>query len=104
MMELALGRASAAFAIGALLGTLSFWGLWITTRRLPTARHPGTLAIISYVARTGGTLAVLAWVAHSGNWVDVLFCLGGFTLPRLVWTRLVIRRQRDARTRGGITS
>ncbi len=104
MSGFALGRALAAFAIGGALGALFLWGLWFTVRRLPTARHPGWLAIGSFVVRIGGALVVLVWIARSGHWFDVLLCLAGFTLLRLAWTRVVARKRRRVGRQEGGTS
>lgn len=44
-----------AIVAGLGLGTFFFGGLWWTVRRLPTARHPGALALGSFLVRTAVT-------------------------------------------------
>jgi F1F0 ATPase subunit 2 len=76
-----------AVLAGALLGALFYGGLWWTTCRVPTSRHPGPLVLASMLLRTGVTLAGFRLVA-GGQWAPLLLCLSGFALARLVVTRV----------------
>lgn len=69
--------------VGIVLGTAYFGGLWLTVRRLPTARHPALLSLGSFFIRTLVTMLGFYLVMGS-QWERLLLCLGGFLLARTV--------------------
>jgi F1F0 ATPase subunit 2 len=75
-----------AFVAGLGLGLFYFGGLWLTVQRLPQARHPGLLTLVSLIVRLGLTLAVF-YLVMAGRWERLLACLVGFLLVRLVLVR-----------------
>ncbi len=66
---------------GAALGLMFFGGLWWTTRRAATFRHPGLYLLCSAVLRMGLTLLGF-YLAGGGRWERWLLCLAGFLLAR----------------------
>ena len=68
---------------GVGLGLFYFGGLWLTTQRLHTARHPALLALGSFWARTGITLAAL-YLVMDGRWERLALSMAGFVVARLV--------------------
>jgi F1F0 ATPase subunit 2 len=85
---------------GAGAGVVFFAGLWLTVRRLPSARRPGLLAAASAVGRIALAVGVLLLIARTGSWIRVAACLGGFVAVR--WA-LVSRVKRRGATAGGGT-
>jgi F1F0 ATPase subunit 2 len=80
---------------GAGVGVVFFAGLWLTVRRLPSARRPGLLSAASAVARIALAVGVLLAVARTGSWVGVVACLGGFVAAR--WALVSrVKKQRAA--------
>lgn len=51
---------------GAALGALYFGGLWLTLRRVETARRPAALVAGSYLARLGVAALGFGWLASRG--------------------------------------
>ncbi|MDF1748707.1 MAG: ATP synthase subunit I [Alphaproteobacteria bacterium] len=81
-----------AVLAGLALGTVFFVGLWWTVRRALTAQQPGLLVLGSMLARTG--LVVVGFYSVSdGNWKQLLFCLAGFIIARLIWVRVLPKTQ-----------
>ncbi|WP_169981388.1 N-ATPase subunit AtpR [Tautonia rosea] len=76
-----------AFTAGCCLGVLTFGGLWMTVRRLPTSRRPGLLLLGSFFARLGVCLTVF-FVVMGGQWERLVACLIGLLVVRTV----IIRR------------
>lgn len=81
-----VSRALLAFGAGLALGVVFLGGLWLTVRRLPSARHPACLAIGSFVTRIGAAALVFVWIGRTGHWIDVVICLGGFAVSRIIGT------------------
>jgi F1F0 ATPase subunit 2 len=75
-----------AVLAGLALGLWYFGGLWLTVQRLPSARHPGVLSLMSLIIRLGLTLAVF-YLVMAGRWERLLACLVGFLLMRTVLVR-----------------
>lgn len=73
----------ARFAFGLLLGVFFYGGLWLTVRRLATARHPFALTLGSLFLRTGVTLAGFLCVI-GGRWQNAVVALIGFTAARFL--------------------
>lgn len=72
-------------ALGILLGTLYFRGLWMTVQKLPTAESPILLTLGSFFGRLAIAIAgfalVLAIAQENAPW-HLLGCLGAF-----IWVR-----------------
>lgn len=81
----------ASLAVGALLGGFYFGGLWLTVRKVATARRPALLLIGSFAARAGIVLAAMYFV-FGGRWERLLACAAGLLLART----LLILRLRDS--------
>ncbi|RPH67691.1 MAG: hypothetical protein EHM83_00835 [Burkholderiales bacterium] len=82
--------ALAGLVVGFVVGIVFFAGLRLTIDRLPAARHPGALMLVSLLARM--TLAVMALVALSrwGGWAGLLAGAAGLLAART----LLVRRAR----------
>ena len=81
-----------SFGAGIGLGMFYFWGLWLTVRRLPTARRPLIMSVSSFFGR----LAVVFfgfYYGTGGRWERLIACLAGFLVVRIV----VVRRWGPAR-------
>lgn len=79
----------AAFFFGAALGTLYFWGLWVTVRRLPAARRPGLLAMGSFMGRMAILLLGLALLVRDQRWWTLLAAIGGMLVARTLLVRRI---------------
>ncbi len=76
-----------AGAAGVLLGLLFFGGLWWTLRRGLASQRAALWFFGSLVLRTGLVLAGF-YLVFDGQWQRLLACVLGFTLARLLVTRL----------------
>jgi F1F0 ATPase subunit 2 len=76
-----------ALAMGASLGAIFFGGLWWTVRRGFRSKRPGLWFFVSLLLRTSLTLAGF-YVAARGHWENLLACLVGFVMARLIVIRL----------------
>ncbi len=90
MPELAGLAAAAAAGLG--LGGVHYGGLWVTVRRLATARRPAALLLLSLALRLGGTAGGFLLVA-GGRWERLAACLAGFLAARA----LAVGRARPGR-------
>lgn len=72
---------------GLLLGVFFFGGLWWTVRKGLSSATPARWFFGSLLIRTVVTLAGFYFV-FDGRWERLLACLFGFTLVRLILTRL----------------
>lgn len=70
-----------ALAAGLVLGTLFYYGLWLTVRATLTARHPALWVLGSFVGRVGGAVTGLYYVGR-GDWRALLGGLLGFVAAR----------------------
>jgi len=72
-------------ALGILLGTLYFRGLWLTVKQLPKTQNPMLLTLGSFLGRLAiaiaGFACVLAIAQENALW-HLLVCLGAF-----IWVR-----------------
>ena len=76
-----------ALVAGILLGALFFGGLWWTVRKGVLSTKPALWFFGSLLLRTSITLAGF-YVISNGHWEKLLVCLLGFTIGRLIVTRL----------------
>lgn len=70
--------------IGMSLGMVYFWGLWVTTVRLPRTRHPMLWVSGSFVLRAALSLGCF-YVALVLGWEKLLLSVLGFWLMREIW-------------------
>ena len=76
-----------ALVAGMLLGAMFFGGLWWTVRKGISSTRPARWFSGSLLLRTTLTLAGF-YVVSDGHWEKLLVCLLGFTIARLIVTRL----------------
>ena len=76
-----------ALGAGIGLGIFYFGGLWLTVRRLPTARWPAFLSLLSFFGRLGVVLFGF-YLVMGGPWERLLVCLLGFLGVRIILVRL----------------
>lgn len=89
-----LASLALAFALGLLVGAVTFGGLWWTLTRLRRWRRPGLALAISFALRTAFALAAFAWLARLGL-AAVLAALVGFFAVRGVATLRLAPRPRE---------
>jgi F1F0 ATPase subunit 2 len=82
---------------GILLGFVFYGGLWITTRKIMTAKSPFLWVTGSFILRTGIILAGFYFVS-GGNWNSLLICLIGFIVARLLTTCVLPSNNQDNST------
>jgi F1F0 ATPase subunit 2 len=75
-----------ALLAGVLLGIIFFGGLWWTIQRGVSSKSPAILFSGSLLLRTATTVAGFYLISR-GNWRNLLVCLFGFLLARLLLTR-----------------
>lgn len=72
---------------GLLLGTIFYGGLWWTVQKGLTIQSPGLWFLGSLVLRMSLTVTGFYYVS-GGDWQRLLSCLLGFTIVRIVITRI----------------
>jgi F1F0 ATPase subunit 2 len=72
-----------SFIAGLILGTLFFWGLWFTVKKMVDAKKPALLFLPSLFFRVSITLIGFYYVSL-GNWQRLLICLLGFITARYI--------------------
>lgn len=77
-----------ALVTGLILGALFFGGLWWTVQKGVSSTRPVCWFYTSLLLRTGMTL-VGFYLVSDGHWKRFLACLVGFTMARLILTRLI---------------
>ena len=85
-----------ALVTGMLLGAMFFGGLWWTVRKGVSSARPALWFFGSLLLRTSMTL-VGFYVVSDGHWERLLVCLLGFTIARLIATRLTRIAERPTR-------
>jgi F1F0 ATPase subunit 2 len=85
-----------ALVTGMLLGTMFFGGLWWTVRKGVSSARPALWFFGSLLLRTSMTL-VGFYMVSDGHWERLLVCLLGFTIARLIATRLTRIAERPTR-------
>ena len=68
---------------GLALGTIFFGGLWLTVKKALLSKKPALWFLGSLVVRTGLTIVGFYYIAR-GNWINMLICLVGFVIARLL--------------------
>lgn len=85
-----------ALVTGMLLGAMFFGGLWWTVQKGVSSARPALWFFGSLLLRTSMTL-VGFYVVSEGHWDRLLVCLLGFTIARLIATRLTRIAERPTR-------
>jgi F1F0 ATPase subunit 2 len=73
----------APFVLGGLIGLVYFLGLWETVRRLPEAKSPHRLMILSFAARTILALGGF-FLLTDGAWERMAAAVLGFFIVKTV--------------------
>ncbi|MBA4396359.1 MAG: ATP synthase subunit I [Syntrophus sp. (in: bacteria)] len=69
------------FVLGGLIGWVYFSGLWETVRRLPEAKSPHGLMILSFAARTLFALGGF-FILTDGQWERMAASVAGFFIVK----------------------
>ena len=85
-----------ALVTGMLLGAMFFGGLWWTVQKGVSSARPALWFFGSLLLRTSMTL-VGFYLVSDGHWERLLVCLLGFTIARLIATRLTHIAERPTR-------
>lgn len=72
---------------GLVLGFLYFGGLWLTLRKLASAKQPAFLVLGSYLGRLVLCLAGFAAVAVTTGLRGILICTAAFIAVRVIMVR-----------------
>mgnify|MGYP001821762030 CR=1 FL=1 len=77
-----------ALSLGAGIGfgIFYFCGLWLTVRRLPTARRPVLMSLSSFFGRLAVVLLGFYFVM-GGRWERLIACFVGFLAVRVLLVR-----------------
>ena len=86
-----------AFAAGILLGTFYFYGLWLTVRKLPSARRPVVMSLSSFFGRLAVVLVGFYFVT-AGQWERLVVCLVGFLVVRMVLVRVLGPQRKNGKS------
>lgn len=73
---------------GLVLGTIFFGGLWLTIKKSLGSKTPALWLIGSFVLRAAITLTGF-YSLSNGHWQQLLLCLSGFIIARIVIKRLL---------------
>ncbi len=68
---------------GIALGIIFFGGLWLTVKKMVTAKIPALLVLGSFILRIGIVMAGFYFIG-SGNWQRLVICLLGFIAARFI--------------------
>lgn len=72
-------------AAGMLTGIFYFGGLWLTVRRVISARRPALLMLASFAVRTGIALTLFYFIM-AGSWLRLVVSMAGFLIMRQILT------------------
>jgi F1F0 ATPase subunit 2 len=75
-------RMALALVAGLALGTLFFYGLWLTVRLTLASRVPALWVLGSFWLRAGSVGVGFYFVGRGGDWRALLACLVGFVAAR----------------------
>jgi F1F0 ATPase subunit 2 len=78
---------SVSLMAGVLIGAFFFGGLWWTVQKSLTSNNPVLWFFGSTLLRTGFAVAGFYFTSR-GDWRNLLVCLLGFVIARVVVTRL----------------
>ena len=71
------------FFSGIALGVIFFGGLWLTVKKITTAKNPSLLFMGSFFLRLSITLCGFYFIS-GGKWQSLLACLLGFISSRVM--------------------
>ena len=74
------------FIVGGLIGWVYFAGLWKTLQRLPEAKSPHGMMMLSFAARTLFALGGFYMLAD-GQWKRMAASIAGFIIVKVVLIR-----------------
>jgi F1F0 ATPase subunit 2 len=74
---------------GLAVGFVFFGALWVTVRRIPHSRHPGSLLLVSYVTRLALAAVGFYGILRLGEFPALLAALLGFLAMRYVIMRRI---------------
>lgn len=74
------------FVLGGLIGWVYFSGLWETVRRLPEAKNPQGLMMMSFAARTLFALGGF-FILMDGQWERTAASIAGFLIVKTILVR-----------------
>jgi len=72
---------------GVLLGTIFYWGLWVTVQKGIDSKYAALWFLLSFLIRIG-TAIVGFYFVSSGHWERLMLCFIGFLIARFVITKL----------------
>jgi F1F0 ATPase subunit 2 len=76
-----------AFIAGTALGIIFFGGLWLTVKKVVTAKVPALWVLGSFIFRVGIVLTGFYFIS-SGSWQRLVSCLIGFIVARFIVIQL----------------
>jgi F1F0 ATPase subunit 2 len=82
-VDVAIPELGLALVVGVGLGLWFFGGLLWTVGRLPGARHPAPLMLISFVVRAAGVVVGVMWLAGRHGLLPLAAALVGFIAVRM---------------------
>ena len=85
------------FVLGGLIGWVYFSGLWETVRRLPEAKNPYGLMILSFAARTLFAVGGF-FILTDGQWERMVASVAGFLIVKAVLVRSFGRNAKTSST------
>jgi len=74
-----------SLAVGMLLGTLFFGGLWWTVQKITGSESPYLISIASFFVRVAVVLAGFYFLLQA-DWSYLLAALAGFIIARIILT------------------
>lgn len=72
-----------AFVAGIALGIIFFGGLWLTVKKMVSAKIPALWVLSSFIIRFGIVLLGFYFISL-GNWQRLISCLLGFIASRFM--------------------
>ena len=87
MME--MSTIAGAVVVGVVLGVFYFGGLWLTVRRMSTARHPLSLYFSSLIIRLAVVLAACYCLLIHYDWPLLVASVTGLGAIRIVLIRFL---------------
>jgi F1F0 ATPase subunit 2 len=88
-----------AFVGGAANGAFFYGGLWWTVRRVPRARRPGVLLLVSFAVRLGVALPAI-YLVSAGGLGRLALCMAGLLIARVALVRILGPSARRSRRTG----
>lgn len=74
-----------AFSAGMVIGAFYFIALWKTVQRLPSAKNPARLMLISLIARLA-VVFISFYFLMDGHWERLLVAMIGFIIMKNILT------------------